>query len=379
LWGLWERHFEKPGRRLVSLTEQFDTGLPSGRAMMGMLGVMAQYERELLGERVSAALRRSAEKGRYHCNRWQAPYGYRRAGVATLEPDPERAPTVRLIYEWYVEGIGCSRICARLRELRISGPGGARWWPQTVRRIVAAPVYAGVVGGNNQAHQALVPHEMWDRAQVQAKFRGGGWKPLPGRHDFLLSGLLRCVRCGGRMAGTYYYYSGRRVPAYCCQETAAQGGQCRGQHVVALPLEAAVVQALDDAGRRGGVAGVTWDAAPTAAGSDERDAVRAELDALPGRKERLLDMVERGYLGADAIAERLAALDAEGAALRGRLAERAPRELPKPAVLRRRFKGIGSALTSQRPLAERKALLAAAVVRIVAEDRRRVRLVLRIP
>ena len=43
------------GVALISHTEGFDTGTPTGRAMMGLLGVFAQMEREITAERVRAA------------------------------------------------------------------------------------------------------------------------------------------------------------------------------------------------------------------------------------------------------------------------------------------------------------------------------------
>lgn len=49
IWGVMQAH----GCDLVSYTEAFDTSTPVGRAMIGLLGVFAQMEREITGERVA--------------------------------------------------------------------------------------------------------------------------------------------------------------------------------------------------------------------------------------------------------------------------------------------------------------------------------------
>lgn len=48
--------FQQWNISMVSYTEAFDTSTPMGRAMIGIVGVFAQLERELTSERVSAAM-----------------------------------------------------------------------------------------------------------------------------------------------------------------------------------------------------------------------------------------------------------------------------------------------------------------------------------
>lgn len=47
----------------VSLTESFDTSTPMGRAMLGIMAVFAQMEREVIVERVTAGVRQARKKG----------------------------------------------------------------------------------------------------------------------------------------------------------------------------------------------------------------------------------------------------------------------------------------------------------------------------
>ena len=50
----------------ISLTEALDLTTPTGRAMTGMLGVFAEFEREILQERIKAGIREARLLGRPH-------------------------------------------------------------------------------------------------------------------------------------------------------------------------------------------------------------------------------------------------------------------------------------------------------------------------
>jgi DNA invertase Pin-like site-specific DNA recombinase len=53
------------GAAFRSLTEAIDTTTPAGRMMMQMVGVFAEFEREMIRERTRAGLERAAKKGRH--------------------------------------------------------------------------------------------------------------------------------------------------------------------------------------------------------------------------------------------------------------------------------------------------------------------------
>jgi putative DNA-invertase from lambdoid prophage Rac len=60
------RELTELGVGLVSLTEALDLTTPTGRAMAGMLAVFAEFEREILRERVRAGIARARKEGRPH-------------------------------------------------------------------------------------------------------------------------------------------------------------------------------------------------------------------------------------------------------------------------------------------------------------------------
>ena len=60
------RELTELGVGFVSLTEALDLTTPSGRAMAGMLAIFAEFEREILRERVRAGIAQARKEGRAH-------------------------------------------------------------------------------------------------------------------------------------------------------------------------------------------------------------------------------------------------------------------------------------------------------------------------
>ena len=85
LWHLLEDVFDKNEVGLVSVTEPFDTTAAIGKAFLGMIGVFAQLERDMISERTVEALR---EKKRQREWVGRRPTGFQIKDVH-LELDPE--------------------------------------------------------------------------------------------------------------------------------------------------------------------------------------------------------------------------------------------------------------------------------------------------
>jgi len=85
LWHLLEDVFDKNGVGLVSVTEPFDTTTATGKAFLGMLGVFAQLERDMISERTTEAL---GEKRRQREWVGRIPAGFS-VNEKHLKEDPE--------------------------------------------------------------------------------------------------------------------------------------------------------------------------------------------------------------------------------------------------------------------------------------------------
>jgi site-specific DNA recombinase len=87
---------DKAGADLVSLTERIDTTTAAGKMVFRMLAVLAEFERDLVSERTTAAL---AHKRSQRQRIGDIPYGWRLAddGVALLPVESEQAVIVRMV------------------------------------------------------------------------------------------------------------------------------------------------------------------------------------------------------------------------------------------------------------------------------------------
>ena len=86
LWYLLEEVFEANGVGFVSVTEAFDTTTAAGKAFLGMIGIFAQLERDLVSERTREALGHKKRRGQWIGRR---PTGFRINDGGRLEADPD--------------------------------------------------------------------------------------------------------------------------------------------------------------------------------------------------------------------------------------------------------------------------------------------------
>lgn len=113
-----------------------------GRAMMGLLGVFAQMEREITAERVSAAMREMAEQGGRTCS---CVLGYDTV-PGGLIVNPKEAKIVKSIYQVYEDTGSLSATAKWCRDRNITGKRGKRMDAYKVRLILTRSVYAGYYG-----------------------------------------------------------------------------------------------------------------------------------------------------------------------------------------------------------------------------------------
>jgi site-specific DNA recombinase len=86
LWYLLEDVFYKNQVGFVSVTEAFDTTTAAGKAFLGMIGIFAQLERDLVSERTREALAHKKRRGQWIGRR---PTGFRINDGGRLEADPD--------------------------------------------------------------------------------------------------------------------------------------------------------------------------------------------------------------------------------------------------------------------------------------------------
>lgn len=198
---LIERVFLAHGCEFVSLSESFDTGTPFGRAMIGILAVFAQLEREQIKERMTMGREARAKEGKFHGGA-HIPIGYDYVD-GELVVNPPEAMQVREVYRRFVSGAPVRQIEEDLRERGLAHRAGP-WSTRTIRNVLASPVYIGrvVFAGevHDGHHEPLVDEATWQAAQdrlAQRAQQASKHQAVSGRQS-LLTGLIWCARCGAR-------------------------------------------------------------------------------------------------------------------------------------------------------------------------------------
>lgn len=142
LWELLDQH----NVEFTSVTEQFDTSSPMGRAMLNIILVFAQLERETTAERV-----KDNYIHRFTLGAWPggpAPYGFdltkitdEGRSVSSLAAN-DQAEIVRTIFQEYARPETSLRSIAKsLTEKGIHGPKREEWDNVTLSRILHSPLY----------------------------------------------------------------------------------------------------------------------------------------------------------------------------------------------------------------------------------------------
>ena len=197
----------------VSMQESFDTSSPFGKAMIGLLAVFAQLEREQIKERTWMGRVARAKTGLHHGG-GNIPIGYDYED-GKLIVNPYEAEQVRKIYEWYLSGASLKAITDKLQDAGYTNKYSSYNSWSSVRNILENETYIGRLHFGDvvvdHAHEAIITEEQFNAAQI---LRGKRREQF-GSHAFqskhVLTGLLFCGHCGGRYylrnTGKYSYYA----------------------------------------------------------------------------------------------------------------------------------------------------------------------------
>ena len=113
--------FDAHGVSFVSVTQSFNTTSSMGRLTLNVLLSFAQFEREVIGERVRDKIAASKRKGLWVGG--PLPLGYR-SKDKVLFVQPKEAAAVRTIFERYLALKSVGALVADLRSLCITSRGG---------------------------------------------------------------------------------------------------------------------------------------------------------------------------------------------------------------------------------------------------------------
>ena len=228
----------------VSMQESFDTSSPFGKAMIGLLAVFAQLEREQIKERTYMGRVARAKKGLHHGG-GSIPIGYDYKD-GKLVINPYEAEQIRKIYELYLSGKSLIDVLRYMQKANyVSKYGRYKSWT-TLRSILRNATYTGqlhfgeVVVEN--VYEAVIDKETFQAVQklLVERARPEGVTPFKSSH--LLTGLIFCGRCGAR----YYARNSGRHGSYACYSrtkqtpTMVKDPNCKNRYWKLIELDAII-------------------------------------------------------------------------------------------------------------------------------------------
>jgi site-specific DNA recombinase len=220
-------YFDKHNCKFKSATEIFDTTSAIGRLFITIVGAMAQWERENLGERVKMGMEQKAREGKLSK---KDIFGYTRINGHTFEINPDEAEIVRLIFNKYInENKGMDSIAKELNETHRHIKN---WIGTSISYILKNQMYIGNLYFNKRQtgkiktdpilipniYPVIIEKDVFNKAQKLIKQRnivGASSATKP----YIFSTLLRCARCGNKLTAHYSQHGIKKFNRYLCKNS----------------------------------------------------------------------------------------------------------------------------------------------------------------
>jgi site-specific DNA recombinase len=270
--------------QVATVTADIDLGNDDGLFMARIFAAFAAKESGRKSARVRRKLLQNAEQGLPHGS--VRPFGYEPDKMTIRESE---AAAVREMVNRYLAGQSLLSLTVWLNESGVAPAVATSWQTSAVRQILCSGRIAGVrehrgqVIGPAKWPAIITPAE---RDRILARVAARAVTKTRAARTYLLSGMLRCGRCGNRLFSQARHTNpDNRVRRYVCLKGPDHGG-CGRLTVVAEPVEAlltkAVLTRLDSPHLAEVLAGKSSPDHDVAALAASVEAHQARLDELAG-------------------------------------------------------------------------------------------------
>jgi site-specific DNA recombinase len=253
--------FDQHKVSFVSVTQQFNTTHSMGRLTLNILLSFAQFEREIIGERIRDKIAAQRRKGKWAGGVPILGYDVDRTNASPkLVANADEALQVRRIFAMYLELGTLTPVVEELTRrgwknktwLTKSGlvKGGRPFDRCSLYLLLTNPLYVGKIKHKTEIyqgeHEPLVSVDVFQKVQSTLQQHGSGrGNYLLNKHGALLKGLVVCHHCGRVMTHTYAISGSKRYRYYTCTKAIKSGWKnCPTKAVPAGELEAAVVDEI---------------------------------------------------------------------------------------------------------------------------------------
>lgn len=272
-----ERVFPLFHTRFISVSDDYDSDNykgDTGGMDVAFKYLISEYYSRDMSIKTKSAKYAKMQRGEYQST--ICPYGYRKSANGRMEPDPEAAAVVQLIFQLAAEGKNAPSIARELYKRCIPTPAEYKitrgqkthdvsrthgiWCDSTIVRYLADERYTGTyiigkravleVGGNNSRfkdrskwyiipdhHPAIVDKALFDKVQETVRRFS---QPHKKQRDYLLKGIVFCGCCNHALS----YVANKRPYFHCRRSQAHETGPCHDLKIDAEELEQVIFQTI---------------------------------------------------------------------------------------------------------------------------------------
>lgn len=239
----------------LSVRENLDSSTAIGRVVIGIIGLLSAFERELTGERVKASAIARARQGKWVAGK--PPFGYIQVKDGDplpngrqphkVEIDQTIAPYIKKIFDLAADNKTLTEIGSILIDHQVPTANKLVWRKQTVAKIIKNPFYKGTIFYSGETHKGnhlpIVDEVLWEKANrmITANLPGHRFVKIAKDYSNLLKGIARCGKCGSAYVSTIAHsHTGKIFYYYECSRARQRLG-CDTKRISAAAFDAAVI------------------------------------------------------------------------------------------------------------------------------------------
>lgn len=353
------------GTDFVSINENFDTSTPFGRAMIGILSVFAQLEKDQITERFTMGRIGRGKAGYFHGG-GNPPTGYDYIDGKLVVNEYE-AMQVREVFSAFLGGRSINAI-----QKDLTARYTTKWTAAKVRNVLKNSLYTGKVHFLGQEYQGIhepIIEESAFRAAVQAlsSFEREAQKTTaqrtPFRAGYLLSGLVYCNRCGARYSANHGYYKcysrAKSSPKFIVDPN------CKNDNWAIEDLDALVCRQVDALVlHQDALDSLLAQAVQPKTVKIDKTRLRKRASEIDIQIERLIELYQFSAIPMSTLTEKVNTLSAEKKALQEQLD--APDEVPARELFQMAVSDYRTGF-SDGDIAQKRALLSRLVERVTID------------
>jgi site-specific DNA recombinase len=316
---LIEDVFDKHDVGFTSMTENFDTSSPFGKAVLGVLAIFAQLERDKITERTTMGKKARAAEGKWHGGKW-IPIGYDYEDDL-LKPNEYEKMQILEIADLFLKRTPVRTIANMMTEKGYKHKYG-EWDAKAIKRVLSNPVNLGLIKDGDKLypglHDAIIEEQVYDEIQVIMNERKEQYGNNARPHKSLLAGFLFCKHCGGRYGrqtnsdGRQYYSCYSRNKS---QKKMIKDPNCKNKNFRSEELDLAIYHELSKLAIDPEYVEHVRQNKPKNDVNEKIKSITSEIAKIDTQISKMMDLYALGTIDLDVISEKVADLNSTKTAL----------------------------------------------------------------